>query len=159
MTSTHLIRRLWEHLVWADTAVLQAILTIDSPPPTALREYAHVLGAEEVWLSRLQSRAAALSVWPEMAAGELEPMARRITDGYAQLLDEVDDHALTRTVHYTNSAGLTFDNTMADILLHVAMHGQYHRGKVNLILRQAGLSPAPADFISYARGVPAASSR
>jgi uncharacterized damage-inducible protein DinB len=45
---------------------------------------------------------------------------------------------------------------VGDILLQVALHGQYHRGKVNLLLRDAALPPAPVDFISFARGVPAA---
>jgi hypothetical protein len=36
------------------------------------------------------------------------------------------------------------------------LHGQYHRGKINLLLRQSGAEPAPADYISYVRGVPAA---
>jgi uncharacterized damage-inducible protein DinB len=39
------------------------------------------------------------------------------------------------------------------------LHGQYHRGKINLLLRQAGLAPAPVDFISFVRGVPAATTR
>ena len=42
------------------------------------------------------------------------------------------------------------------MLLQVALHGQYHRGKINLMLRQAGLPPTPTDYISFARGVPAA---
>lgn len=36
------------------------------------------------------------------------------------------------------------------------MHGQYHRGKVNLLLRQADRTPAPTDYIAFVRGVPAA---
>ncbi|MFQ5740386.1 MAG: DinB family protein [Acidobacteriota bacterium] len=33
---------------------------------------------------------------------------------------------------------------------------QYHRGKVNLLLRQAGHAPAATDFIAFVRGAPAA---
>jgi hypothetical protein len=38
----------------------------------------------------------------------------------------------------------------------VVLHGQYHRGKVNLLLRQEGEQPAPTDYIAFVRGVPAA---
>ena len=62
-------------------------------------------------------------------------------------------------VAYTTSAGKSFANTVKDILLHVAMHAQYHRGKINLLLRQAGLEPAPADYIAFIRGAPAARTR
>ena len=41
-------------------------------------------------------------------------------------------------------------------LLHVPLHGQYHRGKINLLLRQAGRQPAPTDYITFVRGVSAA---
>jgi uncharacterized damage-inducible protein DinB len=63
---------------------------------------------------------------------------------------------VTRGIGYTNSAGRSFVTPVGDILLHVALHGQYHRGKVNLLLRQAELEPAPVDFIGFVRGVPAA---
>ena len=38
----------------------------------------------------------------------------------------------------------------------MALHGQYHRGKVNLLLRQGGHAPAPVDYVAFVRGVPAA---
>lgn len=41
-------------------------------------------------------------------------------------------------------------------LLHVALHAQYHRGKVNVLLRHAELAPAATDYIAFIRGAPAA---
>jgi len=38
-----------------------------------------------------------------------------------------------------------------DILLHVAMHGQYHRGQINQLLRGAGLEPISVDYIVFVR--------
>jgi uncharacterized damage-inducible protein DinB len=55
-----------------------------------------------------------------------------------------------------NSAGQSFETPVSDMLLQVALHGQYHRGKINLMLRQAHLPPTPTDYIAFARGVPAA---
>jgi uncharacterized damage-inducible protein DinB len=72
---------------------------------------------------------------------------------YVQRLDEED---LERTVHYRNSAGAEFDTKISDILLHVALHGSYHRGKVAAALRHAGAQPAATDYIGFVRGVPAA---
>lgn len=139
------------------------------PPPAgdaaaaAVREMAHVLGAEEVWLARLQRRQRQAPVWPDLephvpddrAAG----LARLMDDGHARLrsfVESLDETDLTRTVEYTNSAGRAFTNTVGEILVHVALHGQYHRGKVNLMLRRGGLEPAPADYIAMVRGAAAA---
>jgi uncharacterized damage-inducible protein DinB len=145
------IRRLWDHAAWADVALLSALESVTEPPAQALREYAHVLGAEETWLSRLQGRASRTAVWPELTRAGVAQLA-----GYEAHLASLTDEALDLAVTYTNSAGRTFSTAAGDILLHVVLHGQYHRGKVNLLLRQAGMEPAPVDFIGFVRGVPAA---
>ena len=94
--------------------------------------------------------------WPLSADDWDGQMLYFLHQGYRGFLQELDGPALERVVAYTNTAGLSFENSIQDILLHVALHGQYHRGKVNLILRQAGHSPAPTDYIAYVRGTAAA---
>jgi uncharacterized damage-inducible protein DinB len=150
------LRRVWEHLAWADGLLLSALDTDPPPPPEALREYAHILGADETWLSRLERRSATAPVWPDMDVGRLREFARGLHAGYFKYLSGLDAAALSDSVAYTNSAGLSFVSSVQDILLHVALHAQYHRGKVNLRLRDAGRTPAATDYIAFVRGVPAA---
>lgn len=149
------IRRLWQHLFWAD-ARLVAALVEGRAPPDALREAAHVIGTEENWLARIEQRAPLAPIWPELAPDELRGMAERTHATLREFLDAVDDGALERKVTYINSAGQRFTNSVADILVHVALHGQYHRGKINLLLRRGGRDPEPTDYIAFVRGVPAA---
>ena len=154
--SLELIHRLFDHAAWADAELRRALVAAESPPADALREYAHVLGADEVWLARLEGRAAELKVWPEVAVAEYAAWGARIADGYRAYLARIDEGELTRVVSYTTSSGMALDTAVADILAHVALHAQYHRGKINLLLRQSGGEPAPTDYIAFARGVPAA---
>ena len=91
-----------------------------------------------------------------MTAGEAHTLRTALIQGYTQLLDRLTDSALQQLVTYTTSDGREFTNTVGDILTHAALHGQYHRGKVNLLLRQHDAAPAPVDFIAYIRGAPAA---
>ena len=149
------IAKLWAHLAWADGILLEALRT-GSSPETAVREYAHILGAEEIWLARMEQRPSRTPVWPDLPLGQLESLAGMVHQGYRGFLEGLDRPALERVVHYTNTAGLSFENSVQDILLHVALHGQYHRGKVNLMLRQEGHPPAPTDYIAYVRGTAAA---
>lgn len=150
-----LIGRVFEHLAWADAEVARAVRAPDAPAD-AVREYAHVAGAEETWLSRIEGRPSRAAVWPELGAADAADLASTTGDGFRKLIDRLDAGALDAPVKYTNSAGKSFATPLGDILLHVALHGQYHRGKVNQILRQSGKEPAPVDFISFVRGVPAA---
>ena len=151
------LRRLREHTTWGD-AVLLAALEACGPalPAEALREYAHVVGAGEVWLARIEGRAPRLAVWPTLGLEEAASSAVSIREGYDRLLSALEEADLSREVRYTNSAGRSFATPIGDILLHVALHGQYHRGKINLMLRQAHGEPAPVDYIAFARGAPAA---
>lgn len=150
------IRQLWEHAAWADRKILDAVRRGEEPAEDVLRELAHVIGTEEVWLSRLEERSPRTAVWPEVTRSELAGLLERTHRDFEAYLDEVSASDLTKPVTYTNSAGIEFSTPVEDILLHVALHGQYHRGKVNLLLRRAGRTPAPADYIAYVRGAPAA---
>lgn len=151
------IRRLWDHVFWADDRLREAMAAAGpAAPEGAVREYAHLLAAEEVWLARLEQRPARAAVWPALDPAEAEALADRVHAGYRVFLARLDAGSLVTPVPYTNSAGRAFENTPADILMHVALHGQYHRGRINLWLRQEGLTPAPVDYIAFVRGVPAA---
>jgi uncharacterized damage-inducible protein DinB len=156
MTALEQIQRVWKHAAWADGAILLAIERPEQSPADAVREFSHVLGAEETWLARLEGRAATLPIWPELARTELASVSRRIQDGYGAYLATLRDEDVERSISYVNTAGRSFETSIGDILLHVALHSQYHRGKVNLLLRQANAGPSPVDFISFVRGVPAA---
>ncbi len=159
------LRLLRRHEAWADEAILDALRAAAPAPAEAMRELAHILGAEETWLARIEGRPSMVPIWPEVAADPaaaldaLVALEAAVRAGYDTLLARLDDGRLQESITYTNSAGRTFTNTVGDILMHVALHAQYHRGKINLLLRQTGAAPAPVDFISFVRGAPAATTR
>jgi uncharacterized damage-inducible protein DinB len=159
MADRSTIERLCRHMTWADNEILRALRTASSVPDAAVREFAHVVGAEEVWLSRLERRASDLAVWPTVYLDDLARHIVKVHEGYERFVAQLSDAGFAGTIAYKNSAGQSFDNRVSDILTHVALHGQYHRGKINLLLRQAGLTPAPTDYIAVVRGAPAATQR
>lgn len=156
MSALSLLRRLWQHGVWADETVQRAIGPDRPEHAGAWREYLHILGAQEVWLSRLERRERRLDVWPSLGAEDAGTMRRALADAYASLLAGATDSDLERVVEYRTTDGRTFASTVSDILMQVMLHGQYHRGKMNLLLRQGDDAPAPVDFIAFSRGAPAA---
>ncbi|MGQ0713544.1 MAG: DinB family protein [Gemmatimonadaceae bacterium] len=151
------VRALLDHMAWADERILES-LRRPGIPGRALQLYAHVLGAEHVWLARLEQRPAGMAVWPELTLDECESVARENARGFRACIGRLTADDLPRTVHYRNSAGREFDSGIEEILLHVALHGAYHRGQVTLLVRDAGAEPAPTDYIAMVRGVPAATS-
>lgn len=153
------LHRLFAHMRWADERALEALRRADPVPPPALEVYAHLLGAEHVWLARLQQRPASVAIWPTLDLDACERLARENAAEFDDLLDALTPDELHQTVSYQNSAGQGFDTRREDILLHVAMHGSYHRGQVATLLRQAGAVPEPTDYIAFVRGFAAATRR
>ena len=152
-------RRMRDHLAWADDALLDTITDARPCPDAAACEFAHILGADETWLARLEGRRPNAAVWPSANLHALRQLALDVQVGYARHLDTLIETDLLRIVTYQNSARISFETPVRDILFHVFLHAQYHRGKVNLLLRQAGLTPAPVDYIGFIRGFPSAVTR
>ena len=150
------LTKLVSHLAWADDRVLAGLRSATTPDASCLEVFAHVLAAEHVWLARLKGETPRHPVWPalslEQCAGLVQSNQRDLT-AYVAALVPAD---LPRGVTYTNSAGQEFTSSVEDILLHVCLHGTYHRGQIAWALRHGGGVPLPTDYIAFVRGVPAA---
>lgn len=149
------LRRLFDHAEWANAHVIAA-LERQTVADDIVELFAHVLGAEEVWLSRLEGRPSTLAVWPTLSGAQLAEAAQSNASSYRAFMDRLTPDDLPREVAYKNSAGQAFSTPIVDILTHVATHGSYHRGQVALRIRRDGGIPAPTDFIAFVRGAPAA---
>lgn len=150
------LTRLVEHLAWADERVLASLRNCRRPLPAAIALYSHVLGAEHTWLARISGEAPAIAVWPDLSLDDCERVAAENAATLRRLVASIGDGDLEKPVTYRNSAGVEFTTGLEDILLHVAVHGSYHRGQVAALLRSAGEEPSPTDFIQWVRGAAAA---
>jgi uncharacterized damage-inducible protein DinB len=152
------LARLFEHNAWADDRAIAAMRRAAAegrPAARTLEILAHVLGAEEVWASRIEGRPSTTAVWPVLDVDQCAELAASVHAALRRAAVS-PAAALDAPVHYTNSAGAEFDSRLEDILLHVALHGAYHRGQIAMLLRDAGAEPAPTDYIAFVRGAPAA---
>ena len=150
------LRKLFDHLTWADAAALEALRTSPGADARALTIYAHVLGAEAVWLSRLAGRPSHVAVWPVLSLEQAASLAERNAAELSAMLSSLGPDDLGREIDYRTSDGRAFRSRVDDILLHMALHGSYHRGQVALLIRTSGGEPAPTDYIAFIRGAPAA---
>jgi uncharacterized damage-inducible protein DinB len=150
------LSKLVTHLAWADDRVLASLRSATTPDASCLELFAHVLATEHVWLARLKGAAPHHPVWPalslEQCAGLVQANQRDLGAYVAALTPD----ALPRGITYTNSAGQTFTSSIEDILLHLFLHGTYHRGQIAWALRRGGGVPMPTDYIALVRGAPAA---
>jgi uncharacterized damage-inducible protein DinB len=113
----------------------------------------HILGAQSIWLERLQGGSPSgmpkPEGFPDLAAvrarwAEIEPQLL----GYVRGLSAAD---LERFHEYRNLKGTQFRDQIGNILQHLVNHGTYHRGQVTTLLRQLGGTPVSTDLIAFYR--------
>jgi len=146
--------KLFEHAGWANRRILEAIRGIahDSDAEQAKKWFAHVLGAEHIWLTRLQGLdSSGLAVWPDYSLRYCEERTPANAEGYRQWLNGLTDADFAKEAVYRNSAGTEFRNPVADIAAHVTLHGSYHRGQIASRLRLEGFTPVGTDYILFVR--------
>jgi uncharacterized damage-inducible protein DinB len=143
------------HMRWADEIVAVALSsTARQPDRTRVADpvsvFAHIAGTEHLWYCRIRGTPTELAVWPDTTVAESRAIANRHADLFEELVagggDELDE-----IVSYRNSAGRDFRNSVRDIVIHVTMHGSYHRGQIARLVRASGGEPPYTDYIQYRR--------
>lgn len=148
---TSYLIRLFNHLDWADARVLASLRRSAAPPAESVNVYAHIIAAEHVWLARIGGIQQKVAIWPALSLDECAELTRRNSQGFQMVLRGASTKRLGELVTYRNSAGAEFTTALDDILLHVALHGTYHRGQIATALRKSGSVPIPTDYIAFVR--------
>lgn len=144
-------RRVFAFDHWANTLSLDAVAPVAEKVPRSLAWLNHILGAQRIWLSRVTGEKPPFGVNPTFSPAELAGQLELAHSGWLDYLDTRTDGDTARLVRYTNLKGEPFESALGDILTHLPIHGQHHRGQINADLRAAGLTPPAIDFIHAAR--------
>lgn len=143
-------RRLLAYEDWANREVLAALRATAGPPPKAIGLLAHIAAARTLWLDRLRGRSDSVEVFPAWGLDEVAERLERLAGDWTAYLDAVTGR-LDSAVEYRSLNGEPHRNAVTDILLHLALHGPYHRGQIAALLGAAGRTPPPTDFIHAVR--------
>jgi len=146
------IRRMMDHMYWADDALLAGLRGHSDENGEIGRLFRHLLIAEQVWVTRLEGKSSAhLTLWEESDVVSLEALARDNEQRYKRYIAGLSETDLDRMLDYANQSGTKFRTSIRDILIHVALHGHYHRGQINSALRRQAGNPVGLDYILFAR--------
>lgn len=136
---------------WANREWLRVLTSLPTAPPKAVQVLAHIVVAGDLWLSRIISDNKTIVVWPQFTLPEIDQAMHRSTQNWEAWFDRSDLPKLETMIAYTNSKGEKFSSSLNDILTHMVSHGNYHRGQIALLVRQAGHEPVLTDFIHATR--------
>ena len=156
MTQTN-YSQLMEIKRWADRG-LYAAVTRDfdrlSPEESSLmlRILDHIHTVDRIFQHHLQGlphtfRAARSEKLPPLAA--LEQSAREVDDWYASYVAGLADSDFEQSVDFTFTSGKPARMRRGEIILHVCLHGTYHRGNAGAVLQLKGLTPGRDAITDY----------
>jgi uncharacterized damage-inducible protein DinB len=146
-----MFRELFRYDDWANREAAESVARAADPPAKARRVMAHILGTQWEWLARIQGGTSKMAVWPELSPAECKRESEALLAVWAGLVSKLGPEGLKRRAEYKNSKGEPWTSTVGDIMMHVVMHGAYHRGQVATLLRDSGGEPAYTDFIHSVR--------
>lgn len=158
------VRGLLGYTIWADRTVLDALKRVGAEDLTRetgtsfgslLGTMAHILGSEQLWLSRFLG--VPLSQLPGVEDFQtLDALLASYEDFWPQLeffLASLLADQLDQEFVWTNSRGETHSAPFRQVLLHFVNHATYHRGQVVSLLRQLGHEPPHTDLVYYRGGL------
>lgn len=145
------LRRLFAYDEWANGEALRSLRATPGCSPRAIEVMAHILATQWVWMSRLQRQPQPYAVWPGWTLDDSHRRWQELQHDWEKFFGALTQEDLAREATYKNTKGDTFTNTVGDVLMHVAMHGTYHRGQIAAEVRAAGGQPAYTEFIQAVR--------
>lgn len=153
MDERHKLLHLFEFDLWCTRKLINYFLQQSpfSEETACLAFLSHIVNAQEVWFHRVLKQAGSPpEIWAEYPPEELTEKAKEANRKWADLISNHEPD-LNSSVHYQNSKGVSYSNSLWQICHHLIIHGQHHRAQINLLLRKSGKVPPPIDYIVFAR--------
>ncbi|GEJ44304.1 DinB family protein [Chryseobacterium sp. ON_d1] len=107
----------------------------------------HTLNAQQIWNARILGETT-FEVW------QINPFESLVEINHTNFLKSIDiirNFDPDQRIEYQNSRGTKFENTIFEMLFHAVNHSTYHRGQINSLLKQSGITPVLTDYIFYKR--------
>lgn len=162
--NTETARMLMRYKQWSNRVMFDAVAKLPEgvavePRPTLFKNMVHTLNhnyvIDRIWQAHLEGRdhgyeARNTKDHPPLA--ELAKMQQALDDWFVSWSDAQTDATLAETMQYVLIGGNSGAMTRGEILLHLVMHANYHRGFVSdMIYAVPGQRPPTMDLPVFMR--------
>lgn len=149
----------WSNRVMFDALAKLPEEEVLKPRPSLFKNMVHTLNhnyvIDRIWQAHLEGRKhgyEARNTKDHPPLAELARLQDDIDGWYVGWAGRQSDDSLAETVHYTLIGGNEGAMTRGEILMHLAMHANYHRGFVSdMIYGVPGQRPPTMDLPVYMR--------
>jgi len=159
---TELIRDLYAYHRWANRRLFDVAAGLDElavkqdmgkhwSVPTLLGMFAHLYGADRIWLSRWTGVAPARvpGAGDFATLGDLRARWDPFEVEQQAFVDGLTEADLARPVVYANTEGARFSVALGPLLQHVVNHATHHRSEIATMITLISGSPPDTGINTY----------
>ena len=144
-----IFEELLEYTFAFNDKVIDSLMMLDkNAPEKSVRLINHTVNAQEIWNSRIDEKKIGIGVWD---IRDLKELKAANLDNYKKSLAIIERGKFDKKIRYTNTKGLSFENTIHEMIFHVVNHSTYHRGQIASDFKMNGIEPLITDYIFYKR--------
>jgi uncharacterized damage-inducible protein DinB len=159
--TNHSYSQLIHYKQWADRGLYDVIgpnlERLDAADATVLlRLLDHISVVDSIFQHHLQGsphglKAPTSESVPDLA--QLAHKAKALDDWYACYVDALPQSSFNEPVEFIFTNGTPACMSRGEIILHVCLHGIYHRGNVGILLHKNGIAPNHDRMTDYLEAV------
>jgi uncharacterized damage-inducible protein DinB len=161
VTALEMMRDLYGYHWWANRRLFEVTTALGEAMaarevgtqfsfPTLTRMFAHIYGADSIWLSRWKGMSPA-----GLPGGDIRTLADlrgrwdALEAEQLAFLESLTGADLGRPVEYRNTTGTAFRVPLAPLLQHVANHATHHRSEIATMITMISGSPPDSGRALY----------
>jgi len=149
------LQRVFSYKAKANGDVLAAMRQFDEASPAkeiAVRVLSHTYVVDQIFAANLRRAEHGYTSPNTSHAPSLEELSAAIKASdqwYLDYVSRIDEAQLAERIDFTFTDGLPGRMSREEMLMHVTVHGEYHRGQISLILMENSITPPGDGFTSY----------
>jgi uncharacterized damage-inducible protein DinB/putative sterol carrier protein len=164
MDQVSTLERVFSYKAKANHDILAAMRLFDASPAKeiAVRVLSHTYAVDQIFAANLRRAEHEYTSPNPSHAPSLEELSAAIKASdqwYIDYVSRLDEAQMAERIDFTFTDGLPGRMSREEMLMHVTVHGEYHRGQISLIMMQNSITPPGDGFTSYLHKTEASSRR
>ena len=155
MDQTGTLERVFSYKAKANRETLAAIRQFDDASPAreiAIRVLNHTYAVDRIFAANLTGTEHGYTSPNPGHAPSLEELSAAIKTSdqwYLNYVSLLDEARLGERIDFTFTDSLPGRMSREEMLMHVTVHGEYHRGQISLLMMQNSITPPGDGFTSF----------
>ena len=165
MQETNTLQRLFRYKAWANNEIVIGIEKFPHGSPAreiALRILNHTFIVDRIFAANLRRTEHGYASPNDGNAPMLEELSRALKESdqwYIDYVSSLDPEHLAERIDFAFTDGKPGRMSREEMLMHVTIHGEYHRGQLGILMLQNSIKPTNDGFTTYLHNIEASSRR